>query len=551
MLADNGLTQINFRIRNNDNGLASFADGGASNLGQVNEHVPFECAGEGYTGGICRIHFTVRQFGPFTRIFRIYKNVDMGSWTNLQTFGLYAHVGFDPLADYFDHNDDCPWIWSPLGGPPPNNSYVEDNNCAIRSAFETGSCTFLGLGDGGTSNEETEIEVSLWFDPDDLSGGEVMRFIVRLSPNTAFSNGYDQAPQITIRKQLIGADWISAGFRGRLDDGPENLAADAGGASWIADKNTGWIENAGGEGFAGDLRIFRPRHLIQGALPFDDEVQFVQRYAHKPAGGSYGPDLEITSLSSVIQTASSDYLTDGADTTELSDRIGSGAWLANGAGVIESGLGSFHNWTTAAEEVELEFCNQVVPEDLDEGDKIRLRVYRVVPPTAVSFNAETSYPLETYAEELEITIVGERPPALDQGIATLLDMRGLGTYPGFGGVLPTTGTIILTGEEQESDDQGMIAVIPDGGEAERELGEFPRYQIISSDLSYDVALARAEAVHQVLHGHQGALLGWPVGRIRAEFEPILLGRGLDGVEGGRVRFTQTFTVITRKFKPFP
>ena len=131
---------------------------------------------------------------------------------------------------------------------------------------------------------------------------------------------------------------------------------------------------------------------------------------------------------------------------------------------------------------------------------------------------------------------------IDVGIAQKLQDAGIGDFSA-----PATATepVIVTGEMQEKPD-AMIAVLPASGPIpNRILGRFPRIQVISRDRSYEVARDRAEAIHQALNQHQGALDGEVVARIQPDFEPVPLSRDGTGIEGGRVQFTQTFTVISR------
>lgn len=135
--------------------------------------------------------------------------------------------------------------------------------------------------------------------------------------------------------------------------------------------------------------------------------------------------------------------------------------------------------------------------------------------------------------------------SLDAGIAQLLEDDGIGDFSSTADVLTRVPPVIVIGQMSEKPD-AMVAVLPASGpQSNRILGRFPRYQVITRDLGYDVARDRAEAIHQSLDQHQGALDGEPVGRIQPDFEPIPLSRDGTGIEGGRVTFTQTFTVFTK------
>lgn len=133
---------------------------------------------------------------------------------------------------------------------------------------------------------------------------------------------------------------------------------------------------------------------------------------------------------------------------------------------------------------------------------------------------------------------------LDNGIAEKLELDGLGDYS-YTDALAGTPPVIVIGEILPKPD-AMLAVIPESGPPpDRILGRFPRYQVVSRDLDYLTAQARAEAVHQSLDQHQGSLDGILVARIQPDSEPIYSGRDGTGIAGSRHEFTQTFTVISR------
>ena len=533
-----GLSQRNSLFRNNDGGLQSEAEGGATSLGAINEDIFFEASGEGYTGGILRAHFTIRQTGAATVAFKIFRSKNGTSYAFVHLASNAVRIVSDPDFDFYAHQDDCPYIIAPLGGA--ENVYVENNNLALRSGGTTGQCAFQGDDDGGGSDEEAEFEASIYFVAEHSGEGSTFDLRLRVSDGPVFDN-YVQTPRVTLRKQLIGADWTQAAYRVRLDDGPENLDQGGGGATWAGEINSGVSVSVE------DVDGFRNRYLIQGDLPWLDEVQFVERYSVD--GGATWLDVPAAGtgagLGAPVERSPSAYLIQGDDTTEFAGRLGVGVWKNAGAGQVVDALQDFHDWETGAIETELEFSNVWVPGEIAVDQEIRFRVERVVPPTAVFFNALTSAALETYSQP-DLIVTGSEPilvvGPLDEGIADLLQAKGLGTL---GDPATVTGTVIVVGEEQETLGS-MIAILPDGGRSDRILGEYPRFQLFSSSPNYEAARALAESVHQALDQHQGALLNRPVGRIQADSEPIPLGRGTDGVQGGRHRFAQTFTVTTRK-----
>jgi hypothetical protein len=530
----NKLSQRNYIIRANDGGLQPPADGGASSSLGINEALGFFVAGEQWAGGIVRARVTVRKTSSGTLSFRWQRKRGNLNWFDLSTISNVARIAFDPAQDHYDHNDDCPFYIGPLG----EGSHVANNNGAIRSGDFTGSCVFP------SGDNEAELEVSFFLVAGDIGNQQGCKLRVVEADGTLFTDGYTTVVQTFARNQIIGGEMVQAAFQVRADDGPENLLPVQGGASYLADLNQNPTIEIGGEGLRGKVQNFRNRYLMQGSLAWDQEVQLVEVYSIDD-GVTWLDVPEGPQLVAPVERVPSAYLRQGDDIADGPARLGSGTFLSANAGQVVETKQAFHDYSNGAIETELEFCNRPVPSLIDGEVSIRFRLERVVPPIAEQFNSQASWFLEGYSHDLEITFSKQPAGALDEGIATLLQSKGLGTV---GDPSAISGTAIVVGEEQESK-RPMIAILPEGGRSDRVLGEFPKFQIFTSSLDYDEARALSESVHQALNQYQGALLGRPVARIQAEFEPIPLGRGTDGVQGGRHRFAQTFEVITRAFRP--
>jgi hypothetical protein len=382
---DNDLSQVNFVVKFNDGGLA---DGEATHAGEINESIPWEVAANNFTGGIMRLRATVESSSPDGVALRWHRNRNSTGFVVVSTSSAFVEVDFDPSNDFYDHNDDVPRSIATVGAA----FYVDDNNAAMRSGQFTGNIPFEGV------KRQAEVEVSLRFkvsnDQDDS-----INFRLRESNGDVFQAGYDNTPNVIIRRQRIGDDWTQAAFRVRANNGPENLAPGSGGATWLAPVNTDVTLFASGDGFIGGQNGFRPRWLIQSDLPWEDEAQFIQMYSLN--SGAY---QDVTSTSTGIKTRESTGLTQGVDTTEFVGRIGTGTWLNGVGGQTPESETAFADWPTGQVETELEFCNQLYADELDDGDIIDVQVWRVAPPTAQFIQLQTSRPLETLVATLRITV---------------------------------------------------------------------------------------------------------------------------------------------------
>jgi hypothetical protein len=476
----------------------------------------------------------VRSTFPDSHVFRWKRKKGNQNFFNLHTTSSVARIAFDPERDHYDHNDDCPFYIGGLG----ESAHIENNNGAIRSGDFTGTCTFPS----GTN--EAELEVSVYILAGDVNSGQGVSFRVYEDSGQAFDSGYQNTAKVFGRKQLIGGDMVQAAFQVRADDGPEHLLPVQGGASNLAGLNQNPTIVVGGEGLRGEVQNFRNRYLMQGDLNWPQEIQLIEVYSVDD-GANWLDVPEGPQLVAPVERVPSSYLRQGDDIADGPARLGSGTFLSANAGQVVETKQAFLEYPSGEVETELEFCNRPVPSLIDGDVPIRFRLERVTPPIAEQFNTRSSWYLDSYADDLEITFSKQTAGALDEGIATLLQSKGLGTI---GAPAAIAGTAIVVGEEQESK-RPQIAILPEGGRSDRVLGEFPKFQIFTSSLNYEEARALSESVHQALNQHQGALLGRPVARIQAEFEPIPLGRGTDGVQGGRHRFAQTFEVITRAFRP--
>jgi hypothetical protein len=157
--------------------------------------------------------------------------------------------------------------------------------------------------------------------------------------------------------------------RGRNDDGTQASA------TWKAAAGTGWSQPLGS--------TFRVRHLIRsenGATSTDWQAF----YSHN--GGAWTP---VTGTSSPVRAVATDFLTDGAATTQ---QLGSGSFVA---GTVDEGGGFFGTTSLGAnQETELEGAYQVLAAGAAVGDTVRVRLHR---GNWAAFDAYTTTPTITVA----------------------------------------------------------------------------------------------------------------------------------------------------------
>jgi hypothetical protein len=152
-------------------------------------------------------------------------------------------------------------------------------------------------------------------------------------------------------------------FRGREDNGGE--AAPPAGADWKVAENTNWNQVA-------DTN-FRVRFLIQHTDGYDvNDKSFQLQYRYN--SGSW---TDVTGSSSYVKAVASGTVADGADTTEQLN--GDQNFLGpdnNGfdGSDGQAGGGPDMDFSGVNDEVELEFCLQLVGTDVSMGDEIELRV---------------------------------------------------------------------------------------------------------------------------------------------------------------------------------
>jgi len=152
-------------------------------------------------------------------------------------------------------------------------------------------------------------------------------------------------------------------FRGRYENGPETAAPPVG-ADWIAGVNENWTQRPS--------NAFRVRVLIEhdglGLLSFNNS--FDVTYSHNG-----GPFTLVSSSSSVIRSVNSAFYTDQADTTDFVGRIGTGDWsdTDNDAAVGASATTGLVAFNTGVQEIEVEFCFEIVSADVLDQDTIELQ----------------------------------------------------------------------------------------------------------------------------------------------------------------------------------
>lgn len=149
-----------------------------------------------------------------------------------------------------------------------------------------------------------------------------------------------------------------AGFRGRNDDGSESAA------TWTATANSDWAQAVD--------QNFRVRFLVQEtAGGTENNVLLQLQYNLNGAGWN-----NVTDLSSVVRASDSAHLTEGESTTQ---QIGAGTFITPNSGVDEvdgiAGQGNDIDFA-GSDEVEVEYCCQLLAADVADQDTVQLRVVR-------------------------------------------------------------------------------------------------------------------------------------------------------------------------------
>lgn len=130
---------------------------------------------------------------------------------------------------------------------------------------------------------------------------------------------------------------------------------------------------------------------------------------------------------------------------------------------------------------------------------------------------------------------------------------GLATLYGwdlYDAVLPDDQRIHV-GESPDDPDAVVVVVLeggllPIGGGAPNAVGRQPSFTIRSRDLSYELALQRAQDVHTILDYFEGKVREVPFWRILAQGEPFPLGRDREEAAGRWVT-SQTFSSFTKRY----
>lgn len=147
-------------------------------------------------------------------------------------------------------------------------------------------------------------------------------------------------------------------FRGRNDDGSESAA------TWKATANTNWSQLPD--------ENFRVRFLVQeDAGGAENNVNLQLQYNHNAAGWN-----NVSGTSTVVQASASANFADDDDTTQ---QIGTGTFITPNSGMDENnGLaGESGNIDFSGnDEVEVEYCCQILSADTATNDTIELRVVR-------------------------------------------------------------------------------------------------------------------------------------------------------------------------------
>jgi len=177
--------------------------------------------------------------------------------------------------------------------------------------------------------------------------------------------------------KAAGNSIAQIGFRGRNDDGSET------GAAWIADTNSNWEQRPD--------RNFRVRLLLDRSSGLAASFAIYLYYSHNG-----GPFTSVDGVSSVVRAKLSNFYANGDPTTQ---QIGSGNFIATNEAMVE-GLGGSNTInfpSVVLDEIEIEWCLQIVGDDVLDKDSVELRG-----------QVATAAFTRGYLEILEITVYAPR-----------------------------------------------------------------------------------------------------------------------------------------------
>jgi len=183
------------------------------------------------------------------------------------------------------------------------------------------------------------------------------------------------------------AQYDQDSFRARNDNGGETSA------TWTAAANINWTQMVD--------KNFRLRFLVQETAGASDSGKTFQLQYNRNSGGWNN----VTGSSSVVKASATVNVTDGVDTTQ---QLGSGSYVSTNAGFDEANgqVGAMD--FTGNDEVELEFCIQIVGSDVSNGDTIELRIlgldtYTNTPTITVTGAGTFLYKKSIEIQESEVT----------------------------------------------------------------------------------------------------------------------------------------------------
>ncbi len=296
-----------------------------------------------------------------------------------------------------------------------------------------------------------------------------------------------------------------------------------------------WLGEAHTEIDAYHGQVFRPRFnqtRQASAAPDTLTHQIQYRWRAVYGEGGFGVWARVNNISSFVRTVTSAHYEDlDLWTTFFMDPASFRPFAprqfyrqGSNNGLVTA---NWQNRNGEAMECELAFGLQ--PEAI-VGSELRFRIKRG--------NGDAHEFVDTYVMALRVV---EPPGAMDEAIATVLDVAGVGDFSA-----PATAAtpVIVVGQLLAKPD-AMVGVFLGGGSTDRVIGEAPKVTILSRDLGYTVARDRADAVADALHEYSGAQLGRVIARVSADTSPTYRGRDGTGYRGGRHVWAQTFSVLSR------
>lgn len=291
-----------------------------------------------------RIRFLVEELDDVAEDdvqFQLQYNKNSGGWNDVN--GGSLNVRSSASSNVVDGADTTEQLSGPGTFITNNDGFDEANGLAGGTVLDFTT----------TVNQEVELEYCCQVRGVDVSNGDSIQLRLVKEADVLLDT-YTNTPTLTVP----AARYTQTSYRGRNDDGSESTA------TWKGLVNTDW-DQAPDENF-------RIRFLIEETTDLiDSNVEFQLQYNKNTEGWN-----NVTGASSVAQASASTNLTDAGNTTE--QLSGPGTFITPNDGIDEAngiaGGADLDFSSTINQEVELEYCLQLVGADLVDFDTVQFRL---------------------------------------------------------------------------------------------------------------------------------------------------------------------------------